>query len=99
MSFRRSIAVALTALFLGTTGTVTTASAPKSYRNCTALHKDYPHGVGRRHARDKTRSGTNPVTNFRRSNTLYAYNDGREPRHRGEHDLDRDNDRIACEKH
>jgi Excalibur calcium-binding domain len=54
--------------------------------------------VGRTNARDKTKSG-NPVTNFKRSNTLYAYNDGKAPRHRGEHDLDRDNDGIACEKH
>jgi hypothetical protein len=38
-------------------------------------------------------SGADPVTNFRRSNRLYReamrYNRG----------LDRDNDKIACEKH
>jgi hypothetical protein len=58
--------------------------------NCTNLNKVYPHGVGTRHARDKT-SGTR-VTTFRRSNVLYW----RAENHNG--DVDRDNDRIACEK-
>jgi hypothetical protein len=69
----------------------------KSYKNCKALNRDHPHGVGRKRARDKTSSGK-PVTDFKVSNRLYAYNDGRGHRHRGEHDLDRDNDGIACEK-
>ena len=47
-------------------------------------------------ARDKT-SGKR-VTTFKVSNRLYAYNDGKAPRHSGERDLDRDNDGIACEK-
>jgi hypothetical protein len=38
------------------------------------------------------------VTNFRVSRTVYAYNDGKTPRHTPERDLDRDNDGIACEK-
>jgi hypothetical protein len=63
---------------------------PPLYKNCTALNKRYPHGLGRADARDKT-SGT-PVTTFRRSTTLYrlaiSYNRG----------LDRDKDGIACEK-
>jgi Ni/Co efflux regulator RcnB len=63
---------------------------PRLYKNCTNLNKKYPHGVGRRLARDKT-SGT-PVTNFKRSTVLYntamRYNRG----------LDRDKDGIACEK-
>jgi hypothetical protein len=64
------------------------ASAPTAslYRNCKALNRVYPHGVGRYGARDHT-SGT-PVTNFRRSNRLYRQNRG----------LDRDKDGIACEK-
>jgi hypothetical protein len=57
------------------------------YRNCTALNKRWPHGVGRWGARDHT-SGSPPVTTFKRSNILYRQN-----RH-----LDRDGDRIACEK-
>jgi hypothetical protein len=67
-----------------------TAVAPPLYKNCTALNKKYPHGVGKVGARDKT-SGT-PVTNFRRSNTVFrtamSHNKG----------LDRDKDGIACEK-
>ncbi len=50
------------------------------------MNKDYPHGVGRKGARDKT-SGT-AVTNFKVSNSLYAANSG----------SDRDKDGIACEK-
>jgi hypothetical protein len=63
---------------------------PALYKNCTNLNKSYPHGVGTANARDKT-SGV-PVTSFKHSNTLYnramSYNRG----------LDRDKDRIACEK-
>jgi Excalibur calcium-binding domain len=62
------------------------APAQRRFRNCRALNRRYPHGVGRRGARDRT-SGT-PVRNFRRSNALYRRN-----RH-----LDRDGDGIACEK-
>jgi Excalibur calcium-binding domain len=59
---------------------------PRQYSNCKALNRRYPHGVGRRGARDRT-SGR-PVTTFLRNNRLYERN-----RH-----LDRDKDRIACEK-
>jgi Excalibur calcium-binding domain len=60
---------------------------PRKYPNCKALNTRYRHGVGRRGARDKTKSGE-PVTMFLRNNRLYERN-----RH-----LDRDKDRIACEK-
>lgn len=56
--------------------------------NCTNFNKRFPHGVGKRGARDR---GGN-VTNFKRSNDIY----NRAERHNG--DLDRDNDGIACEK-
>ena len=62
------------------------ASTAFTYRNCRALNRAYPHGVGRYGARDHT-SGT-PVANFRRSNRLYRLNRG----------VDRDKDGIACEK-
>ena len=62
-----------------------TATA-KTFRNCTALNRVYPHGVGRVGARDRT-SGT-PVRAFKRSNLLYRQNSG----------SDRDKDGIACEK-
>lgn len=66
---------------------------PLLYKNCTNFNKRYPHGVGKRLARDRTRSGTNPVTNFKRSTLIYnramSWNRG----------LDRDKDGVACEKH
>jgi hypothetical protein len=57
------------------------------YPNCKTLNARYKHGVGRFGARDRTKSG-DPVRNFYRNNRLYERN-----RH-----LDRDKDRIACEK-
>jgi len=79
----RNVAVIGVTLFI-TTGGV--ANAAKTYSNCTKLNRDYPHGVGKPGARDKT-SGT-PVTNFKRSRALYKANKSR----------DRDGDGIACEK-
>ena len=58
--------------------------------NCTNLNKKWPHGVGTRRAVDKT-SGVR-VTTFYRNNDAYWAAE----RHNGT--LDRDNDRIACEK-
>ena len=64
--------------------------APALYKNCTALNKKYPHGVGKAGARDNT-SG-DPVTSFKRSTKIYnlamSYNKG----------LDRDKDGVACEQ-
>jgi hypothetical protein len=69
------------------------ARIPKLYRSCTNFNAKYRHGVGRVGIHDITRSGTDPLTTFRRSNRLYrsaiSYNKG----------LDRDHDKIACEKH
>jgi hypothetical protein len=66
------------------------ATRPPWTKNCTALNKRYAHGVGKVGARDKT-SG-DPVRTFKRSNKLYElamdWNKG----------LDRDKDKIACEK-
>lgn len=58
----------------------------KTYKNCTELHKDYPHGVGKKGAVDKTNGKR--VTNFYVNNALYAANAK----------SDRDKDGIACEK-
>lgn len=66
-----------------------------SYANCAAMQKVHPHGVGRKGAKDRT-SGT-PVTTFLVNTKLYEYNDGK-ARKKGEKDLDRDNDGVACEK-
>ena len=58
--------------------------------NCTKFNERYPHGVGRKTAVDKT-SGT-PVTTFKKSNKIY----NTAVDHNA--DLDRDGDKIACEK-
>ena len=98
MPIRQGLATVLTAaLLIGAGATVTNAAQPKSYKDCKALNRVYPHGVGRKGARDKTSTG-DPVTNFRVNNTVYAYNDGKGRRHKNERDLDRDDDGIACEK-
>jgi hypothetical protein len=57
----------------------------KEFKNCTAMHKVYKHGVGKPKAHDET-SGT-PVTTFKRSLALYQANKK----------SDRDGDGIACE--
>lgn len=87
-----------TAAFVGSIGLVlggavaitTTADAHTTgiHDNCTKLNQKWPHGVGRRNAVDR---GGN-VTNFRRNTDAYNRADG----HNGT--LDRDNDKIACEK-
>lgn len=58
----------------------------KEFKNCTALNKTYPHGVGKKGAKDKT-SGKR-VTNFKVNTTVYNQNKK----------SDRDKDGIACEK-
>jgi uncharacterized membrane protein len=86
----RSIAsgalVAVTSAGLLLAGAAPSQAAATKYKNCAALNKVYPHGVGKKGARDKT-SGT-PVTNFTVSASVYAANKG----------SDRDGDGIACEK-
>ena len=56
------------------------------YKNCAALNKVYPHGVGRPGARDHT-SGK-PDTRFAVNKAVYRANTAR----------DRDKDGIACER-
>ena len=67
---------------------VADARAPRHFRNCTALHRVYPHGVGRAGAHDRVRGRTAPVTTFKRSTRLYKANKG----------MDRDHDGVACEQ-
>lgn len=83
---------------------VTTADATvpaRSYVNCKALNKVYKHGVARKGAHDRVKGTTKPVTNFKVRTKVYHLNDGvgDKNRARGERDLDRDNDGVACEKH
>jgi hypothetical protein len=79
-------------LIVATAGTAPTAGAHTTgiHDNCTKLNQKWPHGVGTRRAVDKT-SGTR-VTSFYRNTKAYWAAE----RHNGT--LDRDNDRIACEK-
>ncbi|HET9655750.1 MAG TPA: excalibur calcium-binding domain-containing protein [Kineosporiaceae bacterium] len=58
------------------------------FKNCTAMHKVYRHGVGRKGAKDKVRGKTKPVTTFYVNTALYNANTR----------LDADHDGIACEK-
>jgi hypothetical protein len=87
----RRIALPLIFGALALSAGASNAAMPLLYKNCTNLDKRYPHGVGKLLARDHT-SGE-PVTNFKRSTTLYLtamrWNKG----------LHRDKDGIACEKH
>ncbi len=69
------------------------AAVPYLWQNCTHVHTKYPHGVGKLYARDHTRSGTNAVTNFKRSTRLYKI------AMRYNRRLDADKDGVACEKH
>lgn len=62
------------------------ASAPH-YKNCTALHKKYKHGVAKKGAHDKVRGHTKPVKNFVVNTAVYNANKK----------LDRDKDGVACE--
>jgi hypothetical protein len=65
------------------------AKAPPWVKNCTALNKKYPHGIGKAKARDKT--SDTPVTTFKRSTKLYKL----ALSHNGR--LDGDGDGVACE--
>lgn len=82
-------ALAAAPLLVGITA-APAAHAGSIYENCTALNKKYPHGVGKKGAKDKT-SGT-PVTNFKKSTKLYKKAMKKNSR------LDGDKDGIACEK-
>lgn len=84
------VVTAASALMLGVPAVPVTAHTTGIHDNCTKLNQKWPHGVGKRRARDTT-SGT-PVTNFHRN--TYAYN--KAMNHNGT--LDRDKDGIACEK-
>jgi hypothetical protein len=64
-------------------------AAPKRYGSCGKMNVDFPHGVGLRGAVDSAKDG-NPVRNFLIRPDVYEVNKRR---------LDRDHDRIACERH
>ena len=86
---RRIAVVVIAGLSVLLSASPALAKIPPPWKNCTQVNKAYPHGVGKIGAIDTT-SGT-PVTNFKRSNALYAkamsHNRG----------LD-DHDGVVCEK-
>ena len=89
---RKTVAAIGTTMLLavpmaGVTSSAEAAARPHAFKNCTALNKQFHHGVGRPGATDET-SG-DPVTNFKRSKAWYKKNTK----------SDRDKDGIACEKH
>jgi hypothetical protein len=87
MRLRKIVAViSVSALAVLVPAVSAEAKPAKEFKNCTALNKVYPHGVGMPKAKDKT-SGTR-VTNFKKSKALYKANEK----------SDRDGDKIACEK-
>jgi hypothetical protein len=88
---RSATACTAAAMALAVIGPVSAEALPpsKSYSNCTALHSDFPHGVGRSGAHDRVRGSTRPVTNFTRNTQVYNQNQG----------SDRDGDGVACEQH
>lgn len=85
-----AVAVALGMTLTAVPAVPAVAHTTGIHDNCTKLRQRWPHGVGTRRAVDKT-SGTR-VTNFTRNTKAYWAAE----RHNGT--LDRDNDRIACEK-
>jgi len=93
---RGSVAAVSIAIVLGLTGlsgqaalaAQPTTHAAKTYANCDALHKKYPHGVGKKGAKDKVSGSTKPVKNFTVNTSVYNANKK----------SDRDKDGVACEK-
>jgi hypothetical protein len=81
---------ALTLISLLGTAVSADAAVPSRYKNCTNLHRTFPHGVGKSKAKDKT-SGRR-VTSFKHSTTEYN------KAVRANRRLDADKDGIACEK-
>jgi hypothetical protein len=80
-------AAAAVAVSLPAVSSADAAAKPVKYKNCTALHKKFPHGVGLKTAKDHVAKGAKPVTTFTRNNAWYQANKT----------LDRDHDGIACE--
>lgn len=68
------------------------SAAPVSYKNCTELHKSYPHGIGRANAKDHVSGTSKPVTTFKKDTKGY------ELAIKHNKQLDADKDGIACEK-
>jgi hypothetical protein len=88
----RALLAAGAAIVVAAFAASASATIPVPYKNCTQLHKKYPHGIGRANAHDVVKGDSKPVTNFTRNTRLYNlaihYNKS----------LDRDHDGVACEQ-
>ena len=90
---RRTVVTALatTALTALTLVSPVAANAQTYYRNCTALHRDYRHGVARSYRaarREHRRTGYPMAAYGRHARKVYWANHTR---------LDRDHDGVDCE--
>ena len=87
----RSLSVAACGVVVAAASTLPAqAHTTGIHDNCTKFNESFPHGVGRKKAVDKTAGA--PVTTFKKSNKIY----NTAVSHNA--DLDRDGDKIACEK-
>ena len=90
---RRAIVTAVAAATVTAAGLVApvVAQAQTYYPNCTALHRDYPHGVarsGRAARREHRKTGYPTAAYGRHARKVYWANHSR---------LDADHDGVACE--
>ncbi len=91
LNFQSRVAVVIgtaCALTLGAIASAAPASAATKFSNCAQLNRSFSHGVGMPGARDKVSGSKRAVTNFRTDAATYQLNKR----------LDRDGDKIACEK-
>ncbi|NHC14830.1 excalibur calcium-binding domain-containing protein [Motilibacter deserti] len=85
---RRCVAVLAMVVATWGLGAASTEAAPKSYRNCDAVHQDYKGGIARKGAKDKRRGGGSARYKPHVDTALYTANSNK----------DRDKDGIACEQ-
>ncbi|QRY62824.1 excalibur calcium-binding domain-containing protein [Gordonia sp. PDNC005] len=64
------------------------AAPAKRYANCSALNKDFRHGVARPGGRDLVKGKSKPARGYAVNRAVYSKNTH----------LDRDKDGVACEK-
>jgi hypothetical protein len=89
VTIKARLILGTTAAFVAIPAALAGCAPTPVFANCSAMHAQYPHGVGRTGASDHTRSGTKPVLNFYRSDAIYNANTK----------SDADHDGVACEAH
>jgi hypothetical protein len=83
-----AISIAALVVLSGAQASAASASVPH-FKNCTAMHKTYKHGVGKSGAHDHVSGKSKPVTNFYVNTAIYKANSK----------SDADHDGVACEAH